>query len=70
MSKDKKILYFLSVTIVLVLLGALFLPRNNGRIITALLLVISAVAIFFLIKKRRFLELWLLWAQCASFFII
>lgn len=57
MSKDKKILYFLSVTIVLVLFGALFLPRNNGRIITALLLVISAVAIFFLIKKRPILSI-------------
>ena len=54
MSKDKKILYTLSGMIVLVLFGALFLPRNNGRVITALLLVASAVAIFFLVKKRSF----------------
>ena len=57
MSKDKKILYSLSGAIVLVLFGALFLPRNNGRVITALLLVASAVAIFFLVKKRPILSI-------------
>ena len=57
MSKDKKILYSLSGMIVLVLFGALFLPRNNGRVITALLLVASAVAIFFLVKKRPILSI-------------
>ena len=57
MSKDKKILYASSTALVLILFGALFLPRNNGRIITALILVTSAVAIFFLIKKRPILSI-------------
>lgn len=57
MQRDKKLLYTSSITLVVVLLGALFLPRNNGRIITALLLVISAVVIFFLIKKRPILSI-------------
>ena len=57
MSKDKKILYIFSVALVLVLLGALFLPRNNGRVITALLLAVSAVAVFCLVKKRPILSI-------------
>ena len=57
MSRDKKLLYASSIALVFVLLGALFLPRNSGRIITALLLAISAVAIFFLIQKRPILSI-------------
>ena len=57
MSKDKKILYALSGTLTLALLGALFLPRSSGRIITALFLVASAIAVFFLIKKRPILSI-------------
>lgn len=57
MSRDRKILYSSSTLLVLVLLGALFLPRNSGRIITALILSACAVAIFFLVKKRPILSI-------------
>ena len=57
MSKDKKIIYASAFTIILALLGALFLPSKSGRVITALFLVIFAVAIFFLIKKRPILSI-------------
>ncbi len=57
MSRDKKILYTSSIALVLVLLGALFLPGNIGRVITALLLAASAVAVFFLVKKRPILSI-------------
>ena len=52
MTRDKKILYILSAPLVLVLLGLLFLPRDSGRVITALLLVAFAVAVHFFVKKR------------------
>lgn len=44
-------------TTVLVLLGALFLPGNIGRILTALFLAAAAIAIFFLVKKRPILSI-------------
>ena len=57
MSRDRKILYISSIALVLALLGALFLPRNNGRAITALVLAVFAVAICFLVKKRPVLSM-------------
>ncbi len=57
MSKDRKILYASSIVLVLVLLGLFFIPGNIGRTMTALLLVVSAVAIFFFIKKRPVLSI-------------
>ncbi|MBQ8447347.1 MAG: signal peptidase I [Clostridia bacterium] len=57
MTRDKKILYASSVVLVLALLGALFLPGNNGRAITALILAVFAIAIFFLVKKRPILSI-------------
>ncbi len=57
MSKDKKIMYASSVALVLALLGALFLPGNIGRAITALILAVFAIAIFFLVKKRSILSI-------------
>ena len=57
MSRDKKILYTSSTALVLVLLGALFLPGNIGYILTALLLVVAAIAIYFLVKKRPILSI-------------
>ena len=57
MSRDKKILYTSSTALVLALLGALFLPGNIGYILTALLLVVAAIAIFFLVKKRPILSI-------------
>ena len=57
MSRDRKILYSLAILLVLVLLSALFLPRNSGRIITALILAAFTVAIFLLVKKRPILSI-------------
>ena len=57
MSKDKKIMYASSAALVLALLGALFLPGNYGRAITALILAVFAVAIHFLVKKRAILSI-------------
>ena len=57
MSRDKKILYASSFTLVLALLGALFLPRTSGRAITALILAIAAFAILKLVKKRPILDI-------------
>lgn len=57
MSRDKKILYVSSFTLVLVLLGSLFLPRTSGRAITALILAVFAFAIFKLVKKRPILDI-------------
>ena len=57
MTRDKKILYASSFALVLTLLGALFLPRSSGRAITALILAVSAIAIFFLVKKRPILSI-------------
>ncbi|MBQ2987747.1 MAG: signal peptidase I [Clostridia bacterium] len=57
MSRDRKILYTSSIALVLVLLGALFLPGNIGRVSTALLLAVSAVIVFFLVKKRPILSI-------------
>ena len=57
MSRDRKIIYISSVALVLALFGSLFLPRNSGKIITALFLILFAVAIFFLVKKRPILSI-------------
>jgi len=57
MSRDRKLLYTASAALLLVLLGALFLPRSSGRAITALLLTAFAVAVYFLIKKRPILSI-------------
>jgi signal peptidase I len=57
MSKDKKILYSSSAALVLVLLGALFLPAGSVRAVTALLLAVVAAAVFFLVKKRPILSI-------------
>ena len=57
MTIDKKILYASSVAIVLALLGALFIPRNSVRAITALILAVLAIAVFFLVKKRAILSI-------------
>lgn len=57
MSRDKKILYASSFTLVLALLGALFLPSQSGRAITALILAIAAFAILKLVKKRPILDI-------------
>lgn len=57
MSKDKKITYTSSILLVLALFGALFLPRSNGRAITALVLVALTVGICFLVKKRPVLSI-------------
>ena len=57
MNRDRKIIYASSISLMLALIGALFLPRNNGRIITALILVAFAIAISFLVKKRPILSI-------------
>ena len=57
MTRDKKILYVSSIALLLVLLGVLFIPSNIGRTMTALLFVASAVAIFFLVRKRPVLSI-------------
>ena len=57
MSKDRKVIYASSVLLVLALFGALFLPRSNGRVITALILAVFAVAIHFFVKKRPVLSM-------------
>ena len=57
MSRDRKILYTSSIALVLVLLSALFLPGNIGRVITALFMTASAVAIHFFVKKRPVLSI-------------
>lgn len=57
MSRDRKILYISSSTIILALLGSLFLPSKSGRIVTALLLVTFAAVLFFLVKKRAILSI-------------
>ena len=57
MSRDKKILYASSISLLLALLGALFLPGNSGRIITALILTVFAIVIILLIKKRPILSI-------------
>ena len=57
MTKDKKIIYASSGLLVLALFGALFFPANIGRVLTALFLAASAVAIFFLVKKRPVLSI-------------
>ena len=57
MSKDKKIMYASSVALVFALLGALFLPGNYGRAVTALILAVFAVAIFLLVRKRAILSI-------------
>ena len=57
MARDRKILYASSITLLLVLLGVLFLPGNIGRTMTALFLVVSAVAIFFFVRKRPSLSI-------------
>jgi len=57
MSKDKKIMYASSCALVLALLGALFLPSNVGRAITALILAVFAVAICLLVRKRAILSI-------------
>jgi signal peptidase len=57
MTRDKKILYASSLVLLLTLLGALFFPRNSGRAITALILAVFAIAIFFAVKKRPILSI-------------
>ena len=76
MNKDKKTVYASSLVIVFALLGALFLPRSSGRIITALILVACAVAMFFLVKKRPILSInkktvfWIMFAMGAVFLVL
>ena len=57
MTRDRKKIYTLSIILVLVLLGTLFLPSDIGRMITALLFIISAIAIFFFVQKRPVLSI-------------
>ena len=57
MSKDKKIMYASSTALVLALLGALFLPGNIGRAITALILAVFAIAVCLLMRKRAILSI-------------
>lgn len=53
MTRDKKILYAISLSLFGVLLLAWFLPLGNSRIVAAVLLVPAAAAVYFLIKKRK-----------------
>lgn len=52
MTRDKKILYIISTSLLVVLLLALFIPFDNSRIVAAVLLVPAAVIVFFAIRKR------------------
>jgi len=56
MTKDKKVLYSVSVSIFLLLLVALFIPQGS-RAFTALILPFFAVLSCFLIKKRSILSI-------------
>ena len=57
MNTDKKVLYAISISVFTVLLAALFIESNSGRILAAFLLMpLSAVACF-LIKKRSILSI-------------
>ena len=57
MKIDRKRLYAFSITLLLVLLIALFFPTNSGKAITALLVVVFAVVIMKNIKKRAILSI-------------
>ena len=76
MTIDRKKIYLSSIVFVLVLLGALFLPSDIGRTITALLFIASAIAAFFLVKKRPILSInkktvfWIMLAMGAMCIVI
>jgi hypothetical protein len=57
MNRDKKLIYISSVSLVIALLLVLFLAGDSARAATALILSVSAVAIFRLIKKRAILSI-------------
>ena len=52
MTKDKKILYGISIALCAALLAALLLCEWNGKIAAAILLTVFAVAICLLVRKR------------------
>lgn len=56
-TRDKKVLYILSAVLFAVLLPLLFISKSVGRPITAVLLVLSAVSVSLIIKKRSILSI-------------
>lgn len=56
MNTDKKVLYTLSSVTLAVLLTALFIPSDSGRVTAAILLLPLAVLTFLLLKKRSILS--------------
>ena len=57
MSKDRKVLYTISLVLVAVLFPALFIPRVYIRIIAAALSAAAAVSVSLIIKKRSILSI-------------
>lgn len=52
MTRDKKVLYAISASLLVVLLLAFFIPYDNGRIVAAVLLVPAVAIVYFAIPKR------------------
>ncbi|MBO5212713.1 MAG: signal peptidase I [Clostridia bacterium] len=57
MTRDKKILYAISLSTLAALLLTLFVPQSSSRIIAAILLLLSAVLSTIFIKKRSILAI-------------
>ena len=58
MTSDRKKLYLISASVLIVLLATLLVPNGSGRIIAAILLLPSAIATVIIIKKRVALSIY------------
>ncbi len=56
-SRDKKTLYAISLLLLAALLSILFFEGTNSRVVTTILLIPFAVAVFFFIRKRSILSI-------------
>ena len=57
MTRDRKLLYILSIALTVILLGSLFLPGKIMRMISALIIFAFGLIVFFCIKKRPILSI-------------
>lgn len=57
MTKDRKILMSISISVLAILFLALFVPTASSRVVAAIVLVPAALAVWFIIKKRSILSI-------------
>ena len=57
MTKDRKILMSISISILAILFLALFIPTASSRVVAAIVLVPASLVVWFIIKKRSILSI-------------